>query len=262
MQVALQQIVVSPGQQLLLKNVSWQQFQEILASLGANRNSRIAYSQGMLEIIVPLPEHESDKVIIGDLVKAILEEIDIEFRSLGSTTFENEQMLAVVEPDDCFYIQNEAAIRGKKRLNFKVDPPPDLAIEIDITSKTKLAIYQNLRVPELWRYNGQKLEINLLQSGNLDLKQYPPPDLAIEADVTSKTTLNSSEAMGVPEVWIYRNQQLKIYLLSDRGYTETSISPTFPDLPIIELIPQLVQKAIDEGTSKMLRDLRTENWIL
>ncbi|MFB2879400.1 Uma2 family endonuclease [Floridanema aerugineum] len=165
MQVALQQIVVSPGQQLLLKNVSWQQFQEILANLGESRNSRIAYSQGMLEIMVPLPEHEDDKVIIGDLVKAILEEIDIEFRSLGSTTFENEQMLAAVEPDDCFYIQNEAAIRGKKRLNLKVDPPPDLAIEIDITSKTKLAIYQNLRVPELWRYNGQKLEINLLQAG-------------------------------------------------------------------------------------------------
>lgn len=165
MQVALQQIVVSPGQQLLLKNVSWQQFQEILASLGESRSSRIAYSQGMLEIMVPLPEHEDDKVIIGDLVKAILEEIDIEFRSLGSTTFENEQMLAAVEPDDCFYIQNEAVIRGKKRLDLTVDPPPDLAIEIDITSKTKLASYQNLRVSELWRYNGQKLEINLLQAG-------------------------------------------------------------------------------------------------
>jgi len=165
MQVALQQIVVSPGQQLLLKNVSWQQFQEILANLGESRNSRIAYSQGILEIMVLLPEQETDKVIIGDLVKAILEEIDIEFRSLGSTTFENEQMLAAVEPDDCFYIQNEAAIRGKKRLNLTVDPPPDLAIEIDITSKTKLASYQNLKVSELWRYNGQKLEINLLQAG-------------------------------------------------------------------------------------------------
>jgi Uma2 family endonuclease len=165
MQVALQQIVVSPGQQLLLKNVSWQQFQEILTNLGESRNSRIAYSQGMLEIMVPLPEHESDKVIISDLVKAILEEIDIEFLSLGSTTFENEQMLAAVEPDDCFYIQNEAAVRGKKRLDLKVDPPPDLVIEIDITSKTKLTSYQNLRVPELWRYNGQNLEINLLQSG-------------------------------------------------------------------------------------------------
>jgi hypothetical protein len=94
MQVALQQIVVSPCQQLLLKNVSWQQFQEILTTLGESRSSRIAYSQEMLEIMVPLPEHETDKVIIGDLVKAILEEIDIEFLSLGSTTFENEQMLA------------------------------------------------------------------------------------------------------------------------------------------------------------------------
>ena len=204
MQVALQQIVVSPGQQLLLKNVSWKQFQEILANLGDNRNSRSAYSQGMLEIMVPLPEHETDKVIIGDFVKAILEEIDIEFLSLGSTTFENEQMLAAVEPDDCFYIQNEAAVRGKKRLNLKVDPPPDLAIEIDITSKTKLAIYQNLRVPELWRYNGQKLEINLLQSG-----KYVPsnqslifPDLPI-AEVIPEY-LERSKAIG-------RNATMKLF---------------------------------------------------
>jgi hypothetical protein len=76
------------------------------------------------------------------------------------------------------------------------------------------------------------------------------------------TLIDELEAMGVPELWIYRNKQLKIYLLSSQGYTETSISPTFPSLPIIELIPQLVQKAIDDGTSKMLRDLRTENWIL
>jgi hypothetical protein len=63
------------------------------------------------------------------------------------------------------------------------------------------------------------------------------------------------------EVWIYRNQQLKIYLLSDQGYTETVNSPTFPELSLTELIPQLVQKAIDAGTSKMLRELRTETVI-
>ena len=165
MLLALEQITVPPGHQLLLKNVSWQQFQDILQNLDESRSARLSYSQGTLEIMTPLPEHEDDKVIIGDLVKAILEEMDIEFRSLGSTTFENEAMRQAVEPDDCFYIQNEAQIRGKKRLNLEIDPPPELAIEIDITSRTKFNNYQELGVPELWRYNGQTLEINILQSG-------------------------------------------------------------------------------------------------
>ena len=163
MLLPLEQIIVPPGHQLLLKNVSWQQFQDILESLGESRSARLSYSQGMLEIMTPLPEHEDDKVIIGDFVKAILEEMDIEFRSLGSTTFENEAMKQAVEPDDCFYIQNEARIRGKKRLNLEIDPPPDLAIEI--TSRTKFNNYEELRVAELWRYNGKKLEIDILQSG-------------------------------------------------------------------------------------------------
>jgi Uma2 family endonuclease len=165
MLLALEQIIVPPGHQLLLKNVSWQQFQDILQNLGESRSARLSYSQGTLEIMTSLPEHEDDKVIIGDLIKAILEEMDIEFRSLGSTTFENEAMRQAVEPDDCFYIQNEAQIRGKKRLNLEIDPPPELAIEIDITSRTKFNNYQELGVAELWRYDGKKIEINSLQSG-------------------------------------------------------------------------------------------------
>lgn len=165
MQVAFKQIVVRPGDRLLLKDVDWHQFQEILTSLGESRSARISYSKGILEIMVPLPEHEDNKVIIGDLVKVILEEMDIEFRSLGSTTFENQKMAAAKEPDDCFYIQNEAAIRGKKRIDLTIDPPPDLAIEIDLTSRSRLASYEDLGVAELWRYNGSKLEINILRSG-------------------------------------------------------------------------------------------------
>jgi len=165
MLLALEQIIVPPGHQLLLKNVSWQQFQDILENLGESRSARLSYSQGTLEIMTPLPEHEDDKVILGDFVKAILEEMDVEFRSLGSTTFENEAMKQAVEPDDCFYIQNEALIRGKKRIDLEIDPPPELVIEIDITSRTKFNNYQDLGVAELWRYTGKKLEINVLRGG-------------------------------------------------------------------------------------------------
>ncbi|MGI2905956.1 Uma2 family endonuclease [Tolypothrix sp. VBCCA 56010] len=166
MLLELKRIQVPPGQRVLLKDVTWQEFKTILEDLGEHRAARIAYDRGILEIMAPLPEHESDKEIISDLVKALLEELDIEFRCLGSTTFKNKAMAQGIEPDQCFYIQNESKIRGKKRLDLTVDPPPDLALEVDITSRTHPNIYQALKVPELWRFEKGKLQINILQDGN------------------------------------------------------------------------------------------------
>lgn len=165
MLLELKQIIVQPGNQLLLKDITWPMFETLLTELEESRASRLSYSKGTLEIMVPLPEHEVGKENIGDLVKILLEELDIEFWPLGSTTFKNEKMAQGVEPDACFYIQNEAAVRGKNRINLETDPPPDLAIEIDLTSRTQLNNYEALGVPELWRYNGHKLEISVLQDG-------------------------------------------------------------------------------------------------
>ncbi|OAB62802.1 hypothetical protein AY599_19385 [Leptolyngbya valderiana BDU 20041] len=165
MQVSLKQIVLSPGQQLVMTDVTWQMYERILEEFGEKRSARINYSQGLLEIMVPLPEHEVSKVIIGDLIKALLEELNLEFWSLASTTFKNEAMQQGLEPDDCFYIEHEAAIRGKKRIDLTVDPPPDLAVEIDLTSRTRLDNYEKLGVKELWRFDGEVLEISVLQEG-------------------------------------------------------------------------------------------------
>ncbi len=165
MQVQLEQIVVPPGQQLIMTDVSWLMYEQLLEEFGEKRGSRINYSEGVLEIMVPLPEHEDDKVIIADLVKVLLEELDIEFRSLGSTTFKSEAMQRGIEASDCFYIENEAEIRGKKRIDLTIDPPPDIALEIDFTFRTRFDNYEVLGVGELWRFNGRELEINVLQSG-------------------------------------------------------------------------------------------------
>ncbi|MGB7413495.1 MAG: Uma2 family endonuclease [Thermosynechococcaceae cyanobacterium] len=161
----LRQLDVPPGQRLLLHDVNWAEFEAILEELGEHRNTRVAYDKGLLEIMAPLPEHESDKEIIGDLLKALLEELDIEFLTLGSTTFKNSDMLTGIEPDQCFYIQNEAAVRGKKRLDLTTDPPPDFALEIDITSRTHPETYAALGVPELWRRVGQTIRMYHLQNG-------------------------------------------------------------------------------------------------
>ncbi len=113
MLLELKRIHVPPGQRVLLQDVTWQELETILEELGEHRTARIAYDNGILEIMAPLPEHEFDKEIISDLVKALLEELNTEFISLGSTTFKNQAMAQGIEPDQCFYIKNESKIRKK-----------------------------------------------------------------------------------------------------------------------------------------------------
>lgn len=154
-----------PGQKVTLQPVSWQRFEEILDELSDRRSARIAYANGILEIMAPLPEHERSKVAISDLVKVLLRVQKRHWEPLGSTTFKREGMAAGIEPDDCFYIQNYQAVIGKDRLDLSVDPPPDLAIETDVTSKTERNAYEALGVPELWIYSGGILSIHVLHSG-------------------------------------------------------------------------------------------------
>ncbi len=95
------------------------------------------------------------------MIALVAEETGVDVYGVGSTTFKRADAQRGFEPDSCFYIQNEARIRGKDRIDLAVDPPPDLVIEVDITSPSinKLPIYAQLGVPEVWRYDGEKLEI-------------------------------------------------------------------------------------------------------
>lgn len=167
----LRQIDVPPGKSLLLHDVSWAEFEAILDELGEHRSTRIAYKDGLLEIMVPLPEHEYFKETIGDALKDIAEELNQEYESYGSTTWRKPSKHAGLEADNCFYFQNEALVRGKLTFDLTQDPPPDLALEIDITSKSlaRLPIYARLGVPEIWCYDQGKLSIYLLRQG-----QYEP----------------------------------------------------------------------------------------
>ena len=204
--VPIQDIKLTPGSSFSIHNLSWQEFEQILIDLGEKRSARVVYYKGTLEIMSPLAIHERPHRIIADIIKAILEVQGRIWEDFGSTTLKRP-LIAGIEPDTCFYIQNAEQVRG---------------------------------------------------CTNLDLADYPPPDLAIEADVTSRTTIDAYSAMRVPEVWIYSKHQLSIYILAESGYVEAIASPTFPDLPLTDLIPQLVQKAIDEGTSIMLRDFKEQ----
>ncbi|MGF1481608.1 MAG: Uma2 family endonuclease [Cyanophyceae cyanobacterium] len=208
MLLELKRITVAPGQRVLLHDTSWPDFEAILEDLGEHRASRVAYDNGTLEIMTPLPEHEKNKETIGDLIKALLEELDVEFCPLGSTTFKKTTVSKGIEPDNCFYIQNEAAVRGKNRLDLTVDPPPDLASEIDITSRTHPSIYEALGVPELWRFEAEQLQINVLQEGKYVECEYSPnfPNLPLREAILDylqqSRTLGRNKAMKAFRAWV------------------------------------------------------------
>ena len=154
-------------QRTVLRNISWETFEALLRETGEDRGSRFAYDCGTLEIMTPLYEHENPKIQFDRFIVALAEELEIEIKSAGSTTLKRRIKNRGIEPDNCYYIQNEIAVRGRQELDLETDPPPDLAIEIDISSSSvnKLGIYSALGVPELWRYNGRVLKFYKLAEG-------------------------------------------------------------------------------------------------
>ncbi len=141
--------------------------------------------------------------MLADLVKTLLKVQKRAWEPFGSTTFKRKGMKAGIEPDDCFYIQNYKAVIGKNRLDLTVDPPPDLALETDLTSKTELDAYEALGVPELWIYKGGKLKINVLREGR---------------------------------------------------YIESQTSRIFPGVAVIEIIPRFILRAREVGVSQVLEE--------
>ena len=205
--VPIRAMKLSPGSHLLIENVSWEQYEALLAEFDGDRLvPRINYCHSTLELMCPLPAHERPNRIMADVVKTLLDVQDRDWEDFGSTTFQKVQQ-AGLEPDTYFYIQNAEQMRNCERFDPAVNPPPDLAIESDVTSKITLETYQVLQVPEVWIYDRGELSIHVLKAGQ--------------------------------------------YQISDR-------SPTFPSVPIAQLIPQLINRASEIGTRRMLKQLRRD----
>jgi Uma2 family endonuclease len=152
-------------QRVILSNISWQTFEQLLKELGDNRASRLAYDEGILEIMTPLGRHENNNRFIDDLIRAIADELDLNLKKFGSLTLKRSKKLKGAEPDSCYYLQNEPLVRSKQEIDLDKDPPPDLVLEIDITSGSldKRPIYAAIGVPEFWHYDGNKLQVFVLQ---------------------------------------------------------------------------------------------------
>ncbi len=158
---------VASEQRAVLRNISWQTFETMLAEMGEDRASRITYDQGMLEIMTPLFSHEYWKCLIERLIFVLAEELNLEIVPAGSTTFRREDLRRGTEPDSSYYIRNEALVRNKSEIDLNRDPAPDLVVEIDLTSSSlnKFDIYASLGVMELWRYDEGVLYIYQLRQG-------------------------------------------------------------------------------------------------
>lgn len=177
-------------------------YEQLLTQLGDRAIPRIRFRDNYILLMSPLPEHGNEIDVISDLIKALLRHQGKDWQSFHPITLRYGQEVGL-EPDACFYIANYQAILGKRKLDLSIDPPPDLAIEIDVTSFTHIEDY----IP-----------------------------------------------LAIPEVWIYKKDELNIYQFEDNSYLATDTSSIFPNFPVKQTIPQYVNRAWKVGSSVALRE--------
>jgi Uma2 family endonuclease len=204
-----------PGQSHLFRDVAWAEYKQITEE-NERPGVRVTYDRGSLEIMSPLAKHERYKDLLAAIARIISDETDEDLESLGSTTFSEEWLDKGLEPDTCFYAANAAAVIGKDRIDLNIDPPPDIAVEIDISSPSirKLPIYQEMRVPEVWLYNEKRLRI--LWFGDAGYTEFPH-SLAfpfLTADVLTQH-LDQSKTKGQSAVLRTFRKWLRLQLSSE-----------------------------------------------
>lgn len=198
---------LSPGAEVILRHQTWADYEELLESRQNNAAIKIYFDAKTQEIrlVSPLPKHGNRSDVITDLVKSLLRYQGLDWQSFHPITLKRFAQKGL-ESDVCFYIQNREAILGKEEIDLEIDPPPDLAIEVDVTSSTKPEDYNEI---------------------------------------------------GSPELWIYREQTLGIYLFNGQTYQDSDRSPTFPQIPVKQIIPEYVERAWTAGSSVALREFET-----
>lgn len=160
--------VLEKNQTVVLHNISWNSYKQMTDALHNETSAHFTFDRGMLEIRVLSLKHENLKKILAMLFERIAEILEIEIFAAGSTTFQREDLERGFEPDECYYIQNAPLMRGKDSVNLNFDPPPDLTIEVDVkhSSLNRMGIFAAIGIPEVWRYDGEKLIIYLLKNNN------------------------------------------------------------------------------------------------
>ncbi len=160
--ISPEKIEIPPGSVLMIPG-SWEDYQTLSEQLGDRSIPRLKYRPGEIWLMSPLPEHGRNVHIIANVITTILDYLDREYEAFTPITMRLPQRSGI-EPDYCFYIDNWQAVSGKKRINWSVDPAPDLVIEIDITSYTDVNDYLVYKVPEVWLFKSDRVTIYRLQN--------------------------------------------------------------------------------------------------
>lgn len=169
--------ITAPSEQrIVLHDISWETYERLLADHIDSSAPRFTYDRGELEILSPSTEHEVDNRTFALLVEIIALELSIDVWNVGSMTFKRHRLQQGFEPDSSFYIQNEDRVRGRHQIDLAVDPPPDMIIEIEITRSAipKLPIYAAMGVPEIWRWDAERVVILQLIDG-----EYAETDVSV-----------------------------------------------------------------------------------
>lgn len=179
-------------QKVILHGVSWETYERLLAEHQDSSSTRFAYDRGTLEIMILSLRHERLKHALATLVQVVAEEMQIDIEGAGSTTFRREDLERGFEPDACFYIVNAELIRQKDEIDLTTDPPPEIVIEINITSPSlgKFPIFAALGVTEVWRHDGRRVGVFLLVNG----EYVEAPESAALPGVTGATLNRLLEA--------------------------------------------------------------------
>jgi Uma2 family endonuclease len=159
-------VVSSPERLVILDSVTWDTYERLITEHGERCGTRFTYDEGVLQIMVISSRHERPNRRLATLVEVLAEEWGLDIEQLGSMTFKRKDLQKGFEPDSCFYIQHADAVSGREEIDLKVDPPPDLTIEVDITrdALNRFPIFAAVGIPEVWRFDGTKVIFYQLES--------------------------------------------------------------------------------------------------
>jgi Uma2 family endonuclease len=151
-----------PGEPAVFHDVSWEEYEQLSDELVDRSGLRLSYCEGTLEIMSTSTEHDFYEDLLQNLVRLLSLRLKFRFRSFGRATMKKSKAQKGKEPDGCYFIKSCDLIGRRKRLDFEIDPPPDIAVEIDLSTRSirKLPIYHALQVPEVWIYDGTELTIH------------------------------------------------------------------------------------------------------
>jgi Uma2 family endonuclease len=158
----------APEDRILLQDVSWERYR-ILSDALTECHVQLTYDRGRLELMTKSGEHETWAEIIAMLIWILTSELKMRRRSCGSMTCDREDLLRGIEPDKCWYIAHEPDVRGRNPIDLATDPPPDLAVEVDVTRSSlgRLPVYAAIGVPEVWRYDGETVTFYRVSEGTV-----------------------------------------------------------------------------------------------